>query len=101
MPSTATRFDRRTTSAMPSSSSMSRAIWCAPMIALLLTSMVAAAPPQPAVPPVKSIYELDGQRFLATARHDLETLKMFTEGLHRTAKVAVDNKAVFGTVNKS
>src|SRR4029079_3373857 len=55
----------------------------------------------PAVPQAKNIYDLDGQRFLAAARHDLETLKMFTEGLHRTAKLAAENKALFGTVNNS
>lgn len=65
------------------------------MIALLMTTVLAAAPTP------KSVYQLDGQAFLAAARHDLETLRMFTEGLHRTAKLAIDNKKLFGTVNKA
>ncbi|MBK7864851.1 MAG: protein tyrosine phosphatase [Archangiaceae bacterium] len=75
------------------------------MFALVFSLAAAAAPlatPAQADVPPKSVYDLDGQRFLAAARHDLETLKMFAEGLHRTAKVAAtDHKALFGTVNKA
>jgi hypothetical protein len=71
------------------------------MIALLITLTLAVALPPPVVPATKSVYELDGQRFLAAARKDLETLKMFIEGLHRTAKLAVDNRPLFGTVSKA
>lgn len=68
------------------------------MIALLTSIALAAAP---ATPSAKNVYELDGPKFLAAARHDLETLKMFTEGLHKTSKAAFNNKALFGTVSKT
>jgi len=67
------------------------------MIALLTTLALAAAP---AAAP-KSVYDLDGQRFLAAARKDLETLKMFTEGLERQTKLAMNNKALFGIAAKT
>ena len=69
------------------------------MIALLTSLALAAAPP--AVPTAKNVYDLDGQKFLAAARRDLETLKMFSDGLHKTTKLAMDNKGLFGTVSKS
>jgi hypothetical protein len=66
------------------------------MLALLTTLTLCATPPV-----TKSVYDLEGQKFLAAARHDLETLRMFVEGLHKTSKMVQDNKALFGTVSKS
>lgn len=75
------------------------------MIALVATALLAATPPAataPAAAASKNVYDLDAQRFTSAARRDLETLKMFAEGLHRTAKLATEkNKALFSTVNKS
>lgn len=68
------------------------------MLALLVYLALSAAPPAAAN---KSVYDLDGQRFLASARRDLETLKMFTEGLQRTTQLAMNNKALFGTASKA
>jgi hypothetical protein len=61
---------------------------------LLLTALTLTAEP-------KSVYDLKRDEFVAQAKHDLSTLKMFADGLHRTAKLALENKAVFGTVNKN
>ncbi|MBL8954345.1 MAG: protein tyrosine phosphatase [Myxococcaceae bacterium] len=71
------------------------------MIALLTALALAAAPPPAASPSVKNVYDLDEPRFFAAARRDLETLKMFTEGLQRQTRLATDNKALFGTAAKT
>jgi hypothetical protein len=63
---------------------------------ILALALAAGAAPAP-----RSVYELPKDAFVAAAKRDLATLKMFAEGLHRTAQLAAANKPLFGTVSKT
>ncbi len=66
------------------------------MHALFLSALLAAAPAnQP------SVYTLDGDAFLGTARRDLDTLKFFVTGLHKVFDQVAANKKLFSTKSKS
>lgn len=57
---------------------------------LLLSAVLAAGPTTPT-----SVYSLDGQPFVDTARADLATLKMFVTGLKSMNALVTSNRALF------